>query len=315
MNFDVDKRTILRVISGSKAYGTSLISSDTDIKGVCIEPKNYFFGFLNKFEQSEELVSKGHSHDKVIFSLIKFANLAINCNPNIIEILNVEKSDILYIDEFGEELRSMADEFLSKKARYSFAGYAHSQLNRIKLHRKFLFNPITKKPERKDFGLDDSNIISNSEMGAYDSLNDQGIKIEIPKQLLTVFTREKQYRAAVEEYKSYQDWLKNRNPERAKMEAAFNFDGKHALHLVRLSRMGKEILETHKVIVKRPDAEDLLAIRLGKRSYESILEEVEKIEADCERLYQTSTLRYEPDRVAIDKKIQSIIERYLSKNG
>jgi len=45
------------------------------------------------------------------------------------------------------------------------------------------------------------------------------------------------------------------------LEAKFGFDTKHAMHLIRLLRMAREILETGVVHVKRPDAEELSAIR------------------------------------------------------
>ncbi|ATS93585.1 putative nucleotidyltransferase [Pectobacterium phage DU_PP_I] len=53
---------------------------------------------------------------------------------------------------------------------------------------------------------------------------------------------------------------------------SFHGNTKHAMHLVRLLRMGQEILETGQVIVRRPDAEELLGIRNGTHSYEDIVE-------------------------------------------
>mgnify|MGYP001607055563 CR=1 FL=1 len=46
---------------------------------------------------------------------------------------------------------------------------------------------------------------------------------------------------------------------------------KHAMHLVRLMRMCKEILITCEVVVKRPDREELLAIRNGAWSYYKLI--------------------------------------------
>ncbi len=93
---------------------------------------------------------------------------------------------------------------------------------------------------------------------------------------IEVLKAEKKYRAAKQEWNSYQTWLKDRNPARAEIEKKYGFDRKHAVHLVRLTRMAREILETGEVLVHRPDAEELKAIRHGAWSYEQIVEFSEK---------------------------------------
>ena len=349
MNFDVDKHTILLVRHGSHAYGMNTPTSDVDVKGVCIEPKEFHFGFLHSFEQHERQAAKGHPEDLVIYSLKKFAKLAADCNPNIIEVLHVDDSDVLKVDAFGERLRDMRDAFLSRKARWTFAGYAHSQLKRIKTHRKWLLEPPKAPPSRADFGLSEVSKVSKSELGAFDSLmggvkgasapevSEQGnrcdecdvsfecydgtkvcirtpktLEMEIPKELMTLFTREKQYQASKTHYDQYQNWKKTRNPARAELEAKFGLDTKHAAHLVRLMRMCKEILTLGKVIVKRPDAEELLAIRAGAWSYDQIVEYAENVETECAVLYETSdVLPHKPDLVAIDAAIVAMTEEYL----
>jgi len=135
MNFDLESRTILKVIHGSQCYGLATPESDIDFKGVAIEPLNHHFGFLHHFENHVEEASKGAPHDLVIYSLKKFSKLAADGNPSIIEVLFVENSDIVKIDSFGEELRAFRQNFVSKKMHHTFSGFAHSQLKRIKSHR------------------------------------------------------------------------------------------------------------------------------------------------------------------------------------
>ena len=327
MNFNVEARTILYVRHGSHAYGLNVATSDEDFKGVCIKPKGFYFGFLNSFEQNEHMGSKSDGVDSVIYSLEKFAKLAVECNPNIIEVLHVDQSDVMRCNAFGLELRSWRDEFLSKRAKFTFAGYARAQLQRIEMHRSWLLNPPTRVPSREDFKLSDTFKVSDSEMGAFESAVTQGYvqankacqtisgQLSLPKDVLTLFTREKQYRAEKTRYDQYMNWKKTRNPARAEMEAKYGYDVKHACHLIRLERMGREILMTGKVNVRRPDKEELLAIRRGERSYDSIIDEAKAIERECEELYVTSTLRKEPDRARLDKFIVSMTERYLSMHG
>lgn len=315
MNFDLEKRTILFVRHGSHAYGLNVPTSDEDFKGVCIKPKECYFGFTQKFEQMEHMGSKSDGVDRVIYGLQKFASLAAECNPNIIEILHVDDSDVLKCDEFGEQLREHRYDFISKKARFTFAGYAHAQLHRIKTHRKWLLDPPKCAPDRKQFSLSETTKVSKSELGAFDSLLDQGIEVELPKDVITLFTREKAYQAAKTHYDQYVNWTKTRNPARAELEGNFGYDVKHGMHLLRLMRMCKEILLTGKVHVKRSDREGLLAVRRGDRIYDSLIEEAERLEAECAALYETSLLPREANRAKIDEMIVDMTERYLRIHG
>lgn len=318
MHFNVDARTIYLTRHGSHAYGLNVATSDQDFKGICVKPKECYFGFTRTFEQHEHLGAKTDGIDRVIYSFDKFANLAAASNPNIIEVLHVSHKDVLKCDEFGEELRSVRNEFLSKKAKFTFAGYAASQLGRIKTHRSWLLNPPKAAPNRKDFGLSETTKVSQSELGAFEAAVRDGIEIELPKDVLTLFTREKQYQAAKTHYDQYVNWTKTRNPARAELEAKFGFDTKHGMHLIRLMRMSKEILTDHVVYVDRNlrgDRDELLGIRFGNRSYDSLIEEAERLGAECDELYKTSSLRKEPDRTRLDDIVIDMTERYLRKHG
>jgi len=315
MNFDVDKRTVYKCIHGSRAYGTNTENSDTDIKGIAIAPKEIILGFNVGFEQQELMAHNGHPNDKTIYSLQKFAKLASDCNPNIIEMLYVDDSDILFMDEFGAELRSVRDEFLSKRIKFTMSGYAFSQIKRMKTHRGWLLNPPSHQPTRQEFGLPETVKISQSDMGAYHSLIEQNGNIELPHDIVQLFCAEKAYQSAKMYYDQYENWKNTRNKARAELEAKSNFDTKHGAHVIRLMRMCKEVLSTGKVNVKRPDREELLAIRNGAWAYERLIEEAEKNEKECDELYKTSALKKEPDRNKLNNIIVDITERYLRKYG
>lgn len=296
-------RTIYMARVGSHAYGTNIEGSDVDYKGVCIETKEYFLGFAKQFEQLER-----KEPDTVVMSLRKFCDLAADCNPNIIEVLNVHEGDVMWSSPWGDELRERAVLFLSKKARFTFAGYAHAQLKRIKTRRSWLLNPPKEKPTRAQFGLGETTKVSKSELGAFEAMAGD---VELPADVLSLFLRERQYQAALTTWNQYENWKAKRNDARAALEAQYGYDTKHAMHLVRLMRMCREILSRGEVIVKRPDAEELLAIRRGEWSYDRVVEHAEAIEAECEDLYKTSPLPHHADRNALSDFVVDMTERYL----
>lgn len=317
MNFNVNDRLLLSVKHGSHAYGLNTPTSDLDIKGICIEPKEYFFGFAKNFEQHIQEASKGYEHDLVIYSFKKFAKLATDCNPTIVECLFVQDQDILFCNSYGQEIRDFRQNFLSSKAKHTFLGFAHSQLKRIKTHRAWLRNPPSEPPSRKEFGLPETMGMTKAEIGAFEALEKRAMVEELSKEAIVLYTKEKAYKNKKAEWDSYQTWLRQRNPVRAEMEAKFGFDGKFALHMIRLYRTCKELLETGQLNVKRTwDREDLLSIRAGAWTFERLVEEAERLEAECDELYKTSTvLPKSPNVNKIDAFVIDLTERYLREHG
>jgi hypothetical protein len=119
------------------------------------------------------------------------------------------------------------------------------------------------------------------------------------------------YEGAKKEWDHYQEWRKNRNVERAKLEAASNYDTKHAMHLVRLLRVGYEIMTEGIVRVKRPDAKELLEIRNGAWSYEKIVAYAEEMDQKVKEAEAKTTLQWGPDRTAIENLQMELIEARL----
>lgn len=126
--------------------------------------------------------------------------------------------------------------------------------------------------------------------------------------------RESLYEKALKEYNQYNDWKKTRNPERAKLEAESGFDRKNAAHLYRLMNMCKEIFSEGIVRVKRSDAEELLAIRNGKYTYEEIEKWVLDMKQTMEMAAMSSVLRNEPDRELANKLTMNAINHW-NKRG
>jgi len=275
----------------------------------------------------------------------------------MLEILFVDPSDYCFVDPIGEIILDHRNDFLSKKIKHTFMGYSVSQLKRIKSHKKWIMNPVSKPPTREALGLPEHTLIPQDQLMAasaevkkeLDKFNvnfldglEESTKIEIQgamaemlgelkitsdqhwsaaarrigltDNLIEVMQKERTYSFKKKEWDQYQNWKKTRNPARAVLEEKFGFDCKNAYHLVRLIRMCKEILTTGEVIVKRPDREELLAIRRGAWTYEQLIEFAEKEEKEINLLYKTTNvLPNQVDKEKLDNLCIKLIERSLSK--
>jgi len=337
--------------AGSHSYGTATKTSDEDWRGIACPPSKYYFGNQHSFDQAE---LKAPNPDATVYSIQKFFQLCTANNPNILETLFVDPEDLLYVNDIGQEIIDNRDKFLSKRVRYSFSGYAHSQLHRIKLHRGWILNPPKNYPTRLEMGLPNQTLIPADQMLAaeadikkeLDKMNfdfleelseptkiairstmaemlarlkitsdDQWLSaartIGLSDNFIEIMQKERAYKNLKSQYDKYQEWKKNRNAARAAMEEKFGFDGKFALHLIRLLRSCKEMLATGKVNVRRNDREDLLSIRNGGWSYEKLIDEADKLDAECEELYKTSKLPHTPDFVYLDNLLIKLVEKSL----
>ena len=342
----VDAGTILLTRAGSHAYGTSTPTSDLDVRGVFIPPPEYVLG-MSRVEQYQEAGSDTRP-DLVVYELRKYISLAADANPNILEVVFADDSDILKITEVGRQLRANRHLFLSKKARHTFSGYAMSQLKRIESHRRWLLNPPTAPPQRSDFGLPERHAIPGDQIKAAEAIirkqveawenalptfgvdvNDPAACIQMRELLVQTLTemrlstdderfqaagrrvgldanfldmldREHKYTQKRREWDSYLQWCSGRNEARSILERKYGYDTKHGMHLVRLMRMCEEILRDGIVLVRRPDAEELLAIRNGAWTYEQLMTWARDMDARMAAVAATSRLPNSPDRAAIN---------------
>lgn len=130
-------------------------------------------------------------------------------------------------------------------------------------------------------------------------------------EFIALMMKEKNYTNAMNDWTAYQDWKSGRNEKRRVLEEKYGYDTKHAMHLVRLLRMAMEIMETGKVNVCRPDAEDLKAIRNGLWKYDTLEAYAEDCDLKLNELYKITTLPKQPDRVFVDQLCQRVIKDYV----
>ena len=298
---------IYETVHGSQAYGLATQSSDVDLKGVLVGPASWYHGYLGGPEQIEL------NNDHLRYEIRRYFRLAAAANPTVLELLWTPIECHVHITPAGECLLAAREKFLSLRVRDSFCGYAMTQIGRIKTHRKWVMNPPKREPLRFDFGLPDRAQISRDQMGAVEAmLADRRLElVDLSTNLLELLEKERKYRAARKEWEAFLSWHRTRNPRRSALEAKFGYDTKHALHLIRLLRMGLEIVATGHVHVRRDDRDDLLGIRAGALSYDDLVARAELLGEQVHEAAATSRLPAEPDQAALDTLCAELVEAVL----
>lgn len=142
-------------IMGSRAYGCERIDSDYDIYGILV-PSLYccfphlggvIHGFANNpyefthYEQQHIIDSSSlKEYSFHIYNIVRFFDLLLGCNPNIIEVLFAPDVNITHITKIGHLIRDSRKLFLSKLYINKMRAYAISQMKRVKDR-----NPIGKR--------------------------------------------------------------------------------------------------------------------------------------------------------------------------
>lgn len=288
MNWNPIEYRIFETISGSQMYGTATPTSDIDYRGVVIPPMEVLLDPLHGFEQKD---SGFDEEDRTLYSLGKYFKLCADGNPNIVELLFAPEECWVYDWRDWYSVLNNRHLFISKKVKYTFTGYAFSQLHKIKQHRKWFIDPPKEKPTRKAYGLTDVPKISGEGLQAVSNIAFDLLEPCFRDEI----RRELDYREAKQSWDNYMSWFKNRNPLRKDLEDKYGYDTKCALHLFRLMEEGRQLLLTGEIIFPLENAEELLEIRNGKYTYDEIIEKAKILESHFEEWYNQSILPHSPD--------------------
>ncbi len=128
---------LLECISGSRAYNLDVRTSDIDIRGVFFMPKEKFFG-RNYIPQIAD-----DTNDIVFYEIGRFIDLLSKNNPNILELLETPLDKIISKHPIIDKIKTV--DFLSKKCKDTFGGYAFTQVRKARGLNKKIVNPVGKE--------------------------------------------------------------------------------------------------------------------------------------------------------------------------
>lgn len=133
-----EPNTILRGLVGSTVHGLSVSDQDDrDEMGICVEPWEHFFGLRERFQQwtsrtQPEGVRSGPGDlDLVVYSLAKWARLALAGNPTILLLLFTPEHQLVVQSDLGRELRANVHWFIGDEIYERYLGYMRQQRHRL----------------------------------------------------------------------------------------------------------------------------------------------------------------------------------------
>lgn len=265
-NENLGRNVILLTVGGSYAYGTNVATSDVDIRGCALNNK-YQILTNNNFEQYTD-----NKTDTTIYAFNKLVTLLSNVNPNTIELLGNRPEHYFYVHPIGKELLNNVHMFLSKKAVYSFGGYATQQLRRLENKS----NRMVGQAQREKHIYTTIQNASFDFKTKYFPMSEGCVNLYIDKAVNPEYESEifadinlrhyplRDYAGMIAEMQSIVSSYNKIGTRNAKA-IEHNKISKHMMHLVRLYYMCFDILEREQVITYRQNEHQLLMdIRNGK---------------------------------------------------
>jgi len=303
---------ILKIRSGSHLYGTNTETSDEDYVGVFIPEPKYLIG-LHKVEQVDESTkvkldsgkNAPEAVDATYYSLEKFCKLALDNNPNILELLFANQENLVPVEfsYIGEQLLSLRKLFVSKLLKHRFLGYAFSQRHKMVI-----------KLENYE------RIIEAVDYLKYLEEKDE-LKYILDINSNPIFTRTKDFihvgdvnLPATITIKKAREMLEMRQKKfgsRKELVEKFNYDVKFGSHLIRLILEGIELLQTGELLFPLQYKDLLLGIRQGKYSLNEVIKLSEEKEKIVEEYFLKTTLPHSPDFNTIEQFVIKIHKEFL----
>ena len=295
--FHIKNNVHYEVMMGSTAYGVSNDTSDIDVYGFSMPPKTmlfpyslgHMFGFgtppeaFNQF-QKHHIKDGDTEYDLSIYNIVKFFQLCMENNPNMVDALFVPTRCVLHSTGIGNHIRDNRHMFLSKRVWHKFKGYAFSQLHKM----------------RNKHALEFVNLCDEYSLDIYADLKEllHGLPTgndELVRKMCSLVGK------------------LDRNGKRSKRLTTiqkYGFDVKFGYHVVRLLDECEQILETGDLDLTRA-REQMKAVRNGEWSMERIIEYFDVKNAYLEELYgDTTAIPYAPPEDHIKNLLVECIEMH-----
>lgn len=298
-----ERKIIMKTVFGSRLYGTELLTSDWDYKGVFIPSgRDIVLGTAPRTESTKTFGPNARADaedsETELFSLKRYLELLMEGQTVALDILfapypeQVDNYEWLGIWENKER-------FISRKCGAAI-GYARAQAERYSLRGKRIEALASVVDELMRYH--ERTLLADipglaALCGTYVALESEHLTVNgksVPLQATAKLA-----------HILYSKMLREYGQRAQDAYDANGADWKALYHAVRIGAQTVEILKTGHIEFPRPDAALLLQIRKGELPVQRVCERIEALVAEILETQKTSTLREEPDKAFADDLVYS----------
>jgi predicted nucleotidyltransferase len=288
---------ILEIKSGSHMFGTNTPDSDQDFVGIFMPPPEILFGLqecelvtMNEESKDSEGRNTSEAVDRTFYNIKKFVKLALQNNPNIINVLFASPASVVFQTVEGAELLGYRCFFPHKGCYHRYVSYARSQKHKMLIkacNYEELQETLTEL--EKEHHVHTRRLMDAHEEGSeYLRVSEESVyHFKVGDLLLD---RKLAISDAISKVKKRLDSAGNRTS----LITKYGFDTKFGSNLIMLLRQGIELLRTGKLTLPLPYAQEIIDIKQGKFEAQEVIELAKSLEKEAEYAYETSTLSDKP---------------------
>lgn len=314
---------IIWITVGSNLYGTATPESDEDFMGIFMPNPEYVVGLRRVNEVDLSIKSKkddgrndSDAIDDKFYEFRQYLMKALDCNPNILELIFVNSDNIKFINSIGEILLENRHLFPWKGLAQKFLGYSFSQKHKMRIRTEHYKTIKTAHEYFAEFLHEDTPT-------AFELRERRTMTVELfAYRYKPEFMSEKQSHFALgdlnvqkslqlRKLKAMVDARFSKATNRKGLMEKYGFDTKYGSHLVRLMLEGQELLETGQLIFPLKESQLILDIKLGRYTMEEILEMADNFEADIEIWRGKSDLPAKPQFKKVETLCMELIKYHL----
>lgn len=313
-------KEILSIKFGSHLYGTSTPNSDIDLKKIFI-PDTYDI-VMQRVTDSINTIRPKYAGEKNYagevecesYSLQKFLSLASQGQTVAIDILfapdSVMEKEPHWI---WREIQRNKHKLLTKKSM-SFVKYCQQQANKYGIKGSRV-SAARKALSVLNWAVDVYGVSGQIKLGVIRDIIEETCKNTEHMEIIQITQvgnkvidywevcgRKLQYTASLVHARDVMQNMVNEYGNRAlQAEKQQGIDWKALSHAIRIGRQAIQLLETGNITFPLPYADEILAVKCGKRLYQDVSKEIEDLLVKVEEAAKVSTLPEEVDQQWIDK--------------
>lgn len=305
---------LVKLISGSRLYGTNVSGSDTDFRGVYLSPLRDCL--LNRVKDT---VTDATEEDTQSFSLQYFLQLASQGQSIAIEMLSAPDGAVVIQSAAWMRLRAERKRFYTRNI-HSFLGFAKSQSGKYssraeRLNEVEAIFEVFKRGRKKsieDIRLSEIWDELPESTNAIKGTNPRNTNAD--KRAYIVCGRELQSSVTIWHAAQVIQTIRDGYGERVRNAKDGNIDWKSLAHAFRVSMQAEEIVETGDLIYPLKQADYLRSMRLGQIDFISngLDQKLDDLIAEVQVKMDASSLPERVDQAWVDQLILDIYREHYN---